>query len=141
VDFLAFAVAVAAARDNNRSEAHEHLDTARRIAEQPGEDREDYGTEFGPTNVANHGISVAVKLGAGQAIELAQQVIPTSLSPERQVRYLLDLAQAHAMRRQIGEALRALQEVLYSPSSTRDPKGRSARPRPPLTRLNHRSIL
>ena len=36
------------------------------------------------------------------AIELAQHVTPGSLSPERQARYLMDLAQAHAMRRQIG---------------------------------------
>ena len=105
-------LAVAAARDNNRSEAHDYLDIARKIAEQLGEDRDDYGTEFGPTNVAVHEISVAVELGdAGQAIELAQQVSPTNLSPERQARYLLDLAQAYAMRRQIGEALRALQEA------------------------------
>ncbi len=105
-------LAVAAARDNKRTEAHEHLDTARRIAEQLGEDRDDYGTEFGPTNVAIHEISVAVELGdAGQAIELGQQVSPTNLSPERQARHLLDLAQAHAMRRQIGEALHALQEA------------------------------
>ncbi len=105
-------LAVAAARDNKRSEAHDHLDVARKIAEQLGEDRDDYGTEFGPTNVAIHEISVAVELGdAGKAIELGQQVRPTNLSPERQARYLLDLAQAHAMRRQIGEALRALQEA------------------------------
>ncbi len=105
-------LAVAAARDNQRSEAHDHLDAARNIAEQLGEDRDDYGTEFGPTNVAIHEISVAVELGdAGRAIELGQQVRPTNLSPERQARYLLDLAQAHAMRRQIGEALHALQEA------------------------------
>jgi transcriptional regulator with XRE-family HTH domain len=105
-------LAVAAARDNKRSEAHDHLDTARKIAEQLGEDRDDYGTEFGPTNVAIHEISVAVELGdAGRAIELGQQVSPTNLSPERQARYHLDLAQAHAMRRQIGEALHALQEA------------------------------
>ncbi len=105
-------LAVAAARDNNRSEAHDHLDIARKIAEQLGEDRDDYGTEFGPANVAVHEISVAVELGdAGRAIELAQQVSPTNLSPERQARYQLDLAQAYAMRRQIGEALRALQEA------------------------------
>ncbi len=105
-------LAVAAARDSKRSEAHGHLDTARRIAAQVGEDRDDYGTEFGPTNVAIHELSVAVELGdAGQAIELGQQVSPRNLSPERQARYLLDLAQAHAMRRQIGEALHALQEA------------------------------
>jgi len=114
-------LAVAAARDNKRNEAHEHLDTARKIADQLGEDRDDYGTEFGPTNVAIHAVSVAVELGdAGQAIELGQQVSPANLSPERQARYLLDLAQAHAMRRQIGEALHALQEAeRIAPEETR----------------------
>jgi len=33
------------------------------------------------------------------------------LSPERQARYWLELAQAHSMRRQIGEALHALQRA------------------------------
>jgi transcriptional regulator with XRE-family HTH domain len=114
-------LAVAAARNNERGQAHEYLDTARKIAEQLGEDRDDYGTEFGPTNVAIHAVNVAVELGdAGQAIDLAQQVSPASLSPERQARYLLDLAQAHAMRRQIGEALRALQEAeRIAPEETR----------------------
>ena len=41
-------------------------------------------------------------------------------SPERQARYWLDLAQAHAMRRQIGEALHALQEAeRIAPEETR----------------------
>jgi outer membrane PBP1 activator LpoA protein len=114
-------LAVAAARNNERSQAHDHLDTARKIAEQLGEDRDDYGTEFGPTNVSIHAVNVAVELGdAGQAIDLAQQVSPASLSAERQARYLLDLAQAHAMRRQIGEALHALQQAeRIAPEETR----------------------
>ena len=105
-------LAVAAARDNKRGEAHQHLETARKIAGQLGEDRDDYGTEFGPTNVAIHAVNIAVELGdAGQAIELGQHVTPANLSPERQAPYWLDLAQAHAIRRQIGEALHALQEA------------------------------
>jgi hypothetical protein len=72
----------------------------------------EYGTEFGPTNVAIHAVNIAVELGgAGQAIELARHVSPGTLSPERQARYVMDLAQAHAMRRQIGEALHALAEA------------------------------
>jgi transcriptional regulator with XRE-family HTH domain len=114
-------LAVAAARDNRRSQAHEHLDIARKIAGQLGQDRDDYGTEFGPTNVAVHAVDIAVELGdAGQAIELAEHTDAGSLSPERQARYLLDLAQAHAMRRQIGEALHALQEAeRIAPEETR----------------------
>jgi hypothetical protein len=89
-------------------------------------------------------------LGAGQAIELGQPVSPTNLSPERQTRYQLDLAQAHAMRRQIGEALHALQEAeRIAPEETRvHYVGRAvardllqlsgARPRPELRDLAER---
>ena len=74
-----------AARDNDRQDAHDHLDKARAIAERIGEDRDDYGTEFGPTNVALHDAGVAVELGdARQAIELAYHIKPEQLSPERQ---------------------------------------------------------
>jgi transcriptional regulator with XRE-family HTH domain len=114
-------LAIAAARENERTEAHKHLDTARDIAARVGEGRNDFGTEFGPTNVALHSVSVAVELGdAGQALELSQDVDATNLSPERQARYLIDLAAAHAMRRQIGEALRCLREAEeLTPEQTR----------------------
>jgi len=114
-------LAIAAARDNERTDAHGYLDTARGIADRLGEDRNDFGTEFGPTNVAIHAVSVAVELGdAGQAIELSGLVDATTLSPERQARYLLDVAQAHSMRRRIGEALRALQDAeRVAPEETR----------------------
>jgi transcriptional regulator with XRE-family HTH domain len=148
---LHLVLAVAAARDNDRGLAHLHLDTARKIAEKLGEDRNDYGTEFGPANVAVHAVNIAVELGdAGQAIELGQQVDPGGLSPERQARYYLDLAQAHTMRRQSGEALHALQEAeRIAPEETRvHAVGRAVtrdllqlsglRPRPELRELAER---
>jgi len=105
-------LAIASARDNDRNEAHSHLDTARDIARRLNEDRNDYDTEFGPSNVGVHAVGVAVELGdAGHALELAREVNTEGLSSERQARYLIDLASAHAMRRQLGEALRDLQEA------------------------------
>jgi hypothetical protein len=102
-------LAIAAARDNDRPRAHEHLNQARKIADRIGEDRDDFGTEFGPTKVALH--AVAVELGdAGHALDLARDIKLERLSAERQARYDIDLAQAHAMRRQIGEALRCLEK-------------------------------
>jgi hypothetical protein len=81
-------------------------------AERLGADRNDYDTEFGPSNVAIHAVSVAVELGdVGQALDLAQAVEADSLSPERRSRYLIYLATAHTMRRQVGEALHDLQEA------------------------------
>lgn len=114
-------LAIAAARDNNRAQAHEHLGQARAAAERLGGDRDDYGTEFGPTNVALHEVAVAVELGdAGQALDLAPTIDTTGLSPERQARFLIDLASAHAMRRQTGEALHDLQQAeQLTPEQTR----------------------
>ena len=103
-------LAITAARENDRTQAYAYLDQARHIAAQIGEDRNDYGTEFGPTNTELHAVAVAVELGdAGLALDLADKIEPEQLSAERQARYSIDLASAHAMRRQIGESLRYLQ--------------------------------
>jgi hypothetical protein len=144
-------LAIAAARDNDRPQAHKHLEQAREIADRIGEDRDDFGTEFGPTNVALHAVGVAVELGdAGQALDLARDIDPGRLSAERQARYDIDLAQAHAMRRQIGEALRCLEEAeRLTPEQTRTHRVARAvareliqlsgsRPRPELRELAER---
>jgi hypothetical protein len=73
------------------------------------------------------------------------------LSPERQARYnIIDLAQAHAMRRQIGEALHRLEEAeRLTPEQTRTHRVACAvtrdliqlsgsRPRPGLRELAER---
>jgi hypothetical protein len=92
--------------------AYHHLDLARQAAEKIGGGRDDYGTEFGPVNVAIHAVSVAVDLGdAGHALDLARDIDYQALSPERQARHMIDLASAHAMRRQIGEAIHDLQQA------------------------------
>jgi hypothetical protein len=55
-----------------------------------------------------------------KALDLAHGVDTQELSPERQARYLIDLAAAHTMRRQIGEALHDLQEAeRLTPEQTR----------------------
>lgn len=144
-------LAITAARDNDRASAHEHLRRAREIADRIGEDRNDFGTEFGPTNVALHAVGVAVELGdAGEAIDLSRSIDQERLSAERQARYLLDLALAHAMRRQIGEALRCLEQAeQITPEQTRSHRVArqvardliqlsSGRPRPELRQLAER---
>ncbi len=144
-------LAVTAARENDRQQTYRHLDRARDIAARIGQDRNDFGTEFGPTNVALHAVSVAVALGdAGLALDLARDIDSTGLSPERQARYLIDLAQAHAMRRQTGEALRCLEEAeRITPEQTRTHRVARAvtrdliqlsgsRPRPELRELAER---
>jgi hypothetical protein len=99
------ALAVIAARDNNRSEARKHIDLARTIGRRVGVDRNDFNTEFGPTNVEIHAVSIAADLGdAGEALEAAAGLDVSGLSAERQAHFHLDLARAHAQRRHLGEA-------------------------------------
>lgn len=105
-------MAVISAREGARSATHAHIDEARRIASVNGSDRNDFDTEFGPTNVEIHAVSTAVDLGdAGMALDVAERVNPSGLSPERQARFLLDVARAHAQRRHVGEATAALIEA------------------------------
>lgn len=105
-------VAVVAAREGDRNASRQAIKKARKIASRLGEDRNDYNTEFGPTNVELHAVSTAVDLGdAGEAVELAQAIDASGLSPERRSRLWIDLARAHVQRRHIGEAIAALLEA------------------------------
>ncbi len=104
--------AIIAARRNDARAAYGHLEEARQIAAQLGDGRNDYGTEFGPANVGVHEISVAVELGdAGRALRAADTVDAVGLSAERQARMLIDVARAHAQRRQVNEAVAALRQA------------------------------
>ncbi len=97
------------ARDHNRDKARQSLDAARNIAKRLGSDRNDYGTEFGPTNVAMHEVSVAVELGEGQtALDKAKYVPGSALSHERQARYLIDVARANVLTGKPNEAIMVL---------------------------------
>jgi hypothetical protein len=57
-------------------------------------------------------VSVAVDLGdAGRALRAADDVDTASLSAERQGRMLIDVARAHAQRRQVSQAVAALRQA------------------------------
>lgn len=102
-------LAVIAGREGDRAAARQRITAARRIAKRLRQDRNDYNTEFGPTNVELHAVAIAVDLGdAGEALDLAAKVDASKLSPERQARFLVDLGRAHAQRRHVGEATAAL---------------------------------
>ena len=108
----ALLLAVLEARRGNAEEARGHLKAANGLARRLGADRDDYGTEFGPTNVALHAVAVEVELGnAAEALRLANQVNAASLSPERQARFLVDVARAHAQRRDVPRAVAALTDA------------------------------
>jgi transcriptional regulator with XRE-family HTH domain len=104
--------AIVAARLNDPDTAYDQLERARQMAARLGEGRNDYNTEFGPANVALHEIAVAVELGdAGRALRTAATVDTTGLSGERQARMLVDVARAHAQRRQVRETVAALRQA------------------------------
>ncbi|EGJ72724.1 hypothetical protein STTU_p0111 (plasmid) [Streptomyces sp. Tu6071] len=106
---LHLAKALVHARSGQRSEARAELESARRVAEQIGEDRNDYNLEFGPTNVMIQTVSTALDLGdAGEALDIGQSIDAASLSPERQARLLMDLGRAHAQRRHTPDAVECL---------------------------------
>jgi transcriptional regulator with XRE-family HTH domain/tetratricopeptide (TPR) repeat protein len=109
---LHLALAIVAARDNNRQLAREHLRLAGEAASNVGEGRNDFHTEFGPANVGVHSVAVAIELGdAGEALDAASRVDVSQLSEERQARFLIDVARAYAQRRRRVEAVRALRDA------------------------------
>jgi transcriptional regulator with XRE-family HTH domain len=104
--------AVIATRANEEDIARERMRKAEEAAARLGEDRNDFGTEFGPTNVALHAVAVAVELGdAGEALRRAASVDASRLSVERRGRFLLDVARAYAQRRKTVEAVHAIEEA------------------------------
>jgi hypothetical protein len=104
--------AIIASRRNDPDAAYDQLERASQVADELGEGRNDYNTEFGPANVALHEIAVAVELGdAGRALRVTASVDTSGLSPERQARMLIDVARAHAQRRQVTEAVTALRQA------------------------------
>ena len=102
--------AVIAARINDPDTAYDQLERAKQIAGRLGEGRNDYNTEFGPANVGLREVAIAVDLGeAGRAlVPLPTQRTPSGLSAERRARLLIEVARAHAQRRQADEAVTAL---------------------------------
>ncbi|MDA8372615.1 MAG: helix-turn-helix transcriptional regulator [Nocardiopsaceae bacterium] len=104
--------AVAAARRNEATTAYRNIAQARSVAERLGGDRNDYNTEFGPTNVSLHEVAVAVELGdAGVALRAADGIDTSGLSTERQGRFLIDVARAHLQRRNADTAVSALERA------------------------------
>ena len=104
--------AVIASRVNDPDAAYGHLERAAQVAARLGEGRNDYNTEFGPANVGLYEIAVAVELGdAGRALRTAATVDTAGLSAERRARMLIDVARAHAQRRQVSEAVAALRQA------------------------------
>ena len=113
--------AIVAAHVNDPDLAYSQLERVSQVAGRLGEGRNEYNTEFGPANVRLYEVAVAVELGdAGRALRAAAAVDTSGLSAERQARMLIDVARAHAQRRQVGEAVAAvLQAEAITPEQVR----------------------
>ena len=81
------------AHDANTEAAEQCLIVATRLAAVLGADRNHHDTEFGPTNVAMHAWWSRSNGDGQQALDRAAHVRHAEqLSPERQARYLVDMA-------------------------------------------------
>lgn len=109
---LHLVAALAATQRLDRDTTLECLRAAETAAARVGPGRDDEHTGFGPENVLLHAVTIAVEFGnpAG-ALERAAQVDPSSLSPERRARLLLDVARAHDQSGDARAALEALAEA------------------------------
>ncbi|WP_412542492.1 helix-turn-helix domain-containing protein [Longispora sp. K20-0274] len=108
--------ATAAARDEDRTTAFQLLDEAAGMARRAGRDGNRHWTAFGPTNVLQHRVSVAVSLGdAGAAIDHARALRTEGLPlVERRAALWLDIARAYLQwgkHHHAYEAVRAAERV------------------------------
>lgn len=103
-------------------QAWAHIDAARQAADRMGRDRNDYGLAFGPSNVAQHEVAVAVELEDGaDAIRRARAVrLGPAVPAVRRGHHHIDLARAYAMTTDYADSLRSLQQARkIAPQQTR----------------------
>jgi hypothetical protein len=110
---LKLVTGIAAARRADAPVARAALRDATEAALRLGPHRDErFGTEFGSPNVALHAVSVEVELGeATEALRLAKRAETAELSAERRARLLIDVARAHAQRRNPVAAMDALEHA------------------------------
>ncbi|MGH3097954.1 MAG: helix-turn-helix domain-containing protein [Streptosporangiales bacterium] len=108
---LRLQMAVAAARRDDADTAYDQVERAATLAA-GGTDRNDYGAAFGPTHVAVYRVAVAVELGdAGSALRTAAGADASSLPMDAQARHLINVARAHAQRRNLAGVVEALRRA------------------------------
>jgi hypothetical protein len=97
---------MATARFGDGPKAADYLREADIAARRLGKDANHLWTAFGPTNVAIHRVNTAVELGDIQTVFDSGLSLNTAGVPvERRVRYLLDVARAHALTGNRDDAL------------------------------------
>jgi hypothetical protein len=103
-------------------QAWAHIDAARDAAGYMGTDRNDYGLAFGPSNVAQHEVAVAVELEDGaEAVRRSREIrLGPSVPAVRRGHHYIDLARGYVMAGDNEGGLRCLQEARrIAPQQTR----------------------
>jgi transcriptional regulator with XRE-family HTH domain len=103
-------------------DAWAHIEAARSVATRIGGDRNDYGLAFGPSNVAQHEVAVAVELeDGGEAVRRARSVrLGPRVPPVRRGHHFIDLARGYVMAGDHAGSLRCLQQARQiAPQQTR----------------------
>jgi transcriptional regulator with XRE-family HTH domain len=103
-------------------QAWDHMAAAKEVANRIGQDRNDYGLAFGPSNVHQHEVAVAVELEDGpEAVRRAHQVrLPATVPAVRRGHHYIDLARGQVMAGDDGAALQSLQTARrIAPQQTR----------------------
>lgn len=102
----------AAAAEFDRAEVDRWLTAAGRLAEETGEERNDFWTAFGRTNVRIHAVSAAVRFGdptraidQGETLDVAR--LPAGLTGRR-AQVMLDLARAYGQQRKDAASVNTL---------------------------------
>jgi transcriptional regulator with XRE-family HTH domain len=116
--------AIAAATREDRASAEQLLDEAAGAGQRLGRDDNAHWTAFGPTNVAQHRVHVAMLLGdAGTAVDLAGRVDLGKIAvAERKASLFIDAAEAYAQwgkHERAYHALRMADEVAPEEVRTR----------------------
>jgi len=118
-------LAARAAKTNGPGYAQEawaHIDAARQVATRIGTDRNDYGLAFGPSNVAQHEVAVAVELEDGpEAVKRSRKVrLGPAVPSVRRGHHYIDLARGYVMAGDNARGLKSLQEARrIAPQQTR----------------------
>jgi len=97
---------------------------ARATADRLGQDRNDFWTAFGPTDVALHEVSTAVELGdAGEVVRKGEQLDPARFPAGllgRRAQVYIDLARGYTQQRKDAAAVNMLLEAeRFAPEAVR----------------------
>ena len=106
---------IAAARQEDRVAVRQLLGEARATADRLGQDRNDFWTAFGPTNVALHEVSTAVELGdAGEVVRKGEALDPSRFPPGllgRRSQVFIEVARGYTQQRKDAAAVNMLLEA------------------------------